>query len=569
MMSVLALLTPPETIEYLALIPGVIVSLVAFIVVLADTLHRPGTSRDYLAYVSAVGLALAVGSCWALWDDSLLRPVFHGMIYLDRFSLFFAGLCSASALLAVLLVPAYSRRVGMDRGEIYMLILFSTAGMIFMANAADMLTIFLGLEVMSIPIYCVAGYLRRDANSAEAAMKYFILGAFSTGLLLYGIALLYGLTGTTNLEVMGVVLGQLLADPAAAEASKWTIMVAVLLVLSGFGFKIAAVPFHLWTPDVYTGSPTPAVGFMSTAVKAGAFAGMIRVFLIAFWPPALVGGFYSWLGQGLYGYGWVDIFLFLSAASFVLGNLVAIVQDNVKRMLAYSSIAHAGYILIGFVAASSRPDFFLHLDTVLFYLLTYTFGTLGAFGVLAYLGRRGERVETYDDLAGLGFKYPLVGLVMGLFMLSSAGLPPTAGFIGKLYVFRAAVSVGLETGEFTFIGVTILAVIMSVAGIYYYLRVLVAMFMQTPQREVGADTHNGGRFALVVCALATLYFGIFPSLGVEWAREAVVDFRGAPSAVQVVQRQGAEELERLRLEGLAGEAGAGAAAPAEVEVQVP
>jgi NADH-quinone oxidoreductase subunit N len=535
--NALALLTPPQVAEYGALVPASIVAITALLVILVDVFHKVDTSRAYLAYISSVGVAVAILSCWMLWDGTLSEAAFHGMLYLDKFTLLFAVLGSLAAIVTMVTSPAYLRSHLMDRGEYYMLILFSLCGMIIIAGAADMLTFFVGFEVMSIPVYVIAGFLRKDSRSAEASMKYFILGAFSSALMLYGIALVYGLTGTTNLEFIGVHLSEILADPEAARASIGMMVVALLLVLSGFAFKIASVPFHIWTPDVYNGSPTPSVGFMATAVKAGAFAALIRVFIIAFDAPMLRGGFF--------GYGWVDVFLFIAAASMILGNLVAITQNNVKRMLAYSSIAHAGYILVGFVAASARPEFFLLNDAVLFYLITYTFGTLGAFGVLAWFGRRGESAETYDELGGLGFKYPVMGLFMGIFMFSSAGIPPTGGFVGKLYVFRAAVDAHAATGEFAFLGLTVLAVLTSVAGVYYYLRVLVHMYMKPQEREIRPVESGPAKYGIAVCAILTLYLGIFPGRALDLSREAIVDFQGAQPAVQQAIDEGQQQLEAL------------------------
>ncbi|QDG49197.1 NADH-quinone oxidoreductase subunit N [Persicimonas caeni] len=535
--NALALLTPPQIAEYDALVPAAIVAITALMVILVDVFHKVDTDRSYLATFSAIGLGVTILSCWMLWDNTLDTAAFSGMLYLDKYTLLFAVLGSAAGILSMLMSPAYLKSHLMDRGEYYMLILFSVSGMIIIAGAADLLTFFVGFEVMSIPIYCLAGFLRKDSRSAEAAMKYFILGAFSAALMLYGIALLYGLTGTTNLEYIGLHLTEILANEASAGASIGMVVLAVLLILSGFAFKVASVPFHVWTPDVYTGSPTPGVGFMATAIKAGAFAALVRVFTISFDATMLRGGFF--------GYGWVDVFLFIAAASVILGNLVAITQNNVKRMLAYSSIAHAGYILVGFVAASARPEFFLLNDAVIFYLITYSFGTLGAFGVLAWFGRRGESAETYDELNGLGFKYPMMGLCMGIFMFSSAGIPPTAGFVGKLYVFRAAVDVGAETGEFAFIGLAILAVLTSVAGVYYYLRVLVHMYMKKATREIRPVANNGAKWAIAICAVLTLYLGILPGQVLGWAREAIVDFQGAPASVQQVIELGEQELEAL------------------------
>ena len=567
----LALLTPPTGEEYMALIPGAIVSMLAMVIILVDSFHRPGSRRDYLAYFSAIGLGLAGLSVYALWDNSLSGATFSGMLYLDRFSLFFAALACLGGALACLQAPSYMRLVRMDRGEFYMLVLFSVAGAIFMASSADMLTLFISLEVMSIPVYCLAGYLRRDGRSAESAMKYFVLGAFSAGLMLYGMALLYGVTGTTNLEYIGRNLAILISDPAAAGASGNLITVSMLLIFSGFAFKIAAVPFHVWTPDVYTGSPSPAVGFMSTIVKAGALAAMLRVLLVAFEHPLLRGGFD--------GIGWLDVVFFCSAASMILGNVVAIMQHNVKRMLAYSSIAHAGYLLIGVAASSAAPEFFLHHDTVLFYLLTYSVGSLGAFGVLSVLGKNGRPVETYEDLSGLGLKYPVAGVLMGVFMFSNAGVPPLAGFVGKLYIFSSAVQVGNATDEFAFIGLAIVGVLSSVAGAYYYLRVLVAMYMRPAEQGARTELMMTGpaKLSLFVCALLTLLLGVLPGRALELAREGVVDFQGVGEQTRLIQLQGAVQLELMEqqqgevdlLVVPVPEEAAEPAAPAAVEVEPP
>ena len=530
--SLLALLTPPASVEYLAVIPGALAAFFACLVILFDVFHRSETSRDYLGYIAALGLGITALSCAYLWNHTSDQALFFGMLYLDRFSLLASAICSVSGLVAILLSPAYLRAHNMDRSEYYILILFAVSGMIFMTQSADLLSFFLGLEVMSIPIYALAGFLRKDKRSAEAGLKYFILGAFSTGLLLYGVAFIYGLTGTTNLEKIGEIL------PSVIESGQTgMVMMGVLLILSGFAFKIAAAPFHIWTPDVYTGSPTPVVGFMATGVKTAAFIALIRTFVIAFGSDELAGGFA--------GNGWLDALLVFAIASMVLGNFVAITQSNVKRMLAYSSIAHAGYLLLGLVSANSLPEFFLHNDAVIFYLATYTFGTLGAFGVLSYIGRKGRSAETYDDLNGIGLKYPFVGVVMAVFMFSSAGIPPTAGFLGKFYIFRTAVDVGSSTGEFAFIIGAIIGVLTSVAGVFYYLRVLVSMYMKPATGTLEVRPHTSATFALALCAILTLFFGIFPSTGIQLARESVVDFAGAPPAIRPVLKKGAIELERL------------------------
>jgi len=533
-LSMLALLTPPQAEEFVAVVPGAIVTLVAVAFILIDVFHRQGTKRDYLAYFSVIGLAIAAASSWYLWDSGLEQATFFGMLYFDQFALFFSTLVCVAAALAILCSPAVLQSHRMDRGEYYLLILFSVIGGIFMAAAADLLALFIALEIMSIPIYVVAGFLRKDKRGAEASMKYFILGSISAALMLYGIALIYGAAGTTNLEYIAQNLSYL---TDTGHDGYGLVMVGMLLVMSGFIFKVAGVPFHVWAADVYSGSPTPAVGYMASALKAVAFAGLLRVFIVAFPLEVLRGG--------LFGIGWIDVAYFVAFASMVLGNLVAVVQDNVKRMLAYSSIAHAGYILVGFVAANTHPNFYLHNDAILFYLVAYTFAVVGAFGVLAYFGRRGQAVETYEDLNELGLKNPMMGLVMGVFMFSAAGFPPTAGFLGKFYIFRSGVDVHMQTGETALLVLVIVGVLTSVVGAFYYLKVLVHMFMKKATREFEPLEHTGTRWAVVISAVMTLYIGIFPAQTIDVSRSAVMDMQGVTEDVQSVIDEGQQELDAI------------------------
>lgn len=533
--NVIAMLTPPQAAEFIAVVPLTIVTLVAVAFILIDMFHRQGTPRDYLAYFSVIGLTVTAGASWYLWDSGLERAAFFGMLYFDQFSLFFSALACIAAALAILCSPAVLQSNRMDRGEYYLLILFSVAGMIVMSAAADLLTLFIALELMSIPIYVVAGFLRKDVRGAEASMKYFILGSISAALMLYGIALIYGAAGTTNLEYIATNL-EYLTD--TAHGGYGLVMLGMILIMSGFIFKIAAVPFHSWAPDVYTGSPTPVVGFMAAAFKAITFAALLRVFLIAF--PAEI------LRGGLFGLGWIDIAFFAAFASMVLGNFVAVVQNNVKRMLAYSSIAHAGYLLVGFVAANSHPDFYLHNDAILFYLVTYTFAVVGAFGVLAYFGRRGQAVETFEDLGNLGLKHPFMGLVMGICMLSAAGFPPTAGFLGKFYIFRSGVDVYSQTSETAILVLVIVGVLTSVIGAYYYLKVLVYMFMKPAKREFVPLEHKGTRWAVAICAVMTMYIGILPATAIDISRDAIMDMRGATHSEVVQEVIDERQAERMQ-----------------------
>ena len=533
-LNIVALLTPPEGAEFIAVVPATIVTLVAVAFILIDIFHRQGSPRDYLAYFSVIGLGVAAASSWYLWDSGLERAAFFGMLYFDQFALFFSALACITAALAILCSPAVLQSNRMDRGEYYLLILFSVIGMIVMAAAADLLTLFIALELMSIPIYVVAGFLRKDSRGAEASMKYFILGSISAALMLYGIALIYGAAGTTNLEYIANNLTYL---TSTADGGYGLVMVGMVLIMSGFLFKVAAVPFHVWAPDVYTGAPTPAVGFMAAAFKAISFAALLRVFMVAFPAEILRGGFF--------GLGWIDIAFVAAMASMVLGNFVAVMQNNVKRMLAYSSIAHAGYVLVGLVAANVHDQFYLHNDAILFYLVTYTFAVVGAFGVLSYFGRRGQAVETYEDLGSLGLKHPFMGLVMGIFMLSAAGFPPTAGFLGKFYIFRSGVDVFAQTGETAMLVLVVVGVLTSVVGAYYYLKVLVHMFMKPAKREFEPLEHTGTRWSVAICAILTMYIGIFPAQTIDISRDAVMDMRGVSEEVEDVIETGQEQLEAL------------------------
>ena len=533
-LNMLALLTPPDGEEFVAVVPGTIVCLAAVIFILVDIFHRQGTKRDYLAYFATIGLGVGAASSWYLWESGLENAAFFGMLYFDQFALFFSALVCIAAALAIMCSPAVLQSHKMDRGEYYLLIMFSAVGGIFMAAAADLLTLFIALEIMSIPIYVVAGFLREDVRSAEASMKYFILGSISAALMLYGIALVYGAAGTTNLEYIANNLTYL---DSTGHDGYGLVMLGMVLIMSGFIFKVAGVPFHIWAADVYTGSPTPAVGYMAAALKAVAFAGLLRVFIIAF--PAEI------LRGGLFGIGWIDVAYFVAFASMVLGNLVAVVQDNVKRMLAYSSIAHAGYILVGFVAANAHPSFYLHNDAILFYLVAYTFAVIGAFGILAYFGKKGEAVETYDDLNELGLKNPLMGLMMGVFMFSAAGFPPTAGFLGKFYIFRSGVDVHMQTGEMAILVLVIVGVLTSVIGAFYYLKVLVHMFMKKAGRNFAPLEHKGTRLAVIICAVMTMYIGIFPAQTIDLSRSAVMNMSGVPASVQGTIDRGETKLETI------------------------
>jgi NADH-quinone oxidoreductase subunit N len=375
--------------------------------------------------------------------------------------------------------------------------MFSTFGAMMLAASGDVLTLFLGLETMSIGAYALTAFRRASPRSAEGGLKYFLLGAFAAALLMYGFALLYGVTGHTDLVGIG-------AGITSAEASGTNlpmILVAVVLILVGLAFKVSAVPFHMWTPDAYEGAPTPATTYMAVVVKAGAFAMMLRVLLTAFGDAQLT----SWSS------GWPPVLAAIAVATMTVANLIAGRQESVKRMLAYSSIAHAGYILVGVVATlRADPN---ATGSVLFYLLTYTVSTAGAFGALILCGHKGAEAVTYEDLAGIGRRHPAAALPFALFLMSLAGVPPTAGFFGKWFVFKAAIDGGMTW-------LTVIAFLNSVIGAYYYLRVLVYMYMREPAAGAPVATPMRSGYvtaALIVSAILVIALGLTPGRSLDVA----------------------------------------------------
>ena len=468
--------------------PELILSIAAMILILL-TVMTGQKGKGAIPYLSLAAIGCALIWCFRLWGES--AEAFHGMVVLDAYALFFKILFLIITGLTILMSIRYLKREGFDFGEYYILLLLATVGLMLMACAGDLIIIFLGLETFSLAIYVLAGFFRTQAKSVEASLKYFLLGAFSTGFLLYGIALIYGATGTTNLKGVYQCLAQKSALP-----DPLLLLIGMGLLIVGFGFKVASVPFHMWTPDVYEGAPTSVTAFMSVAAKAAGFAVFLRVFLYAL---ASVQA------------DWVWVLWVLAVLTMTLGNIVAIAQQNIKRMLAYSSIAHAGYILIGMVAGGD-----LGKASVLFYLLAYAFMNLGAFGVVILYGREGEENINIGDYSGMASKYPLLAAVMAVFMFSLAGIPPTGGFVGKFYIFSAAVKAG-------YIGLAIIGVLNSALSVYYYLRVTVMMYMRHPEKEMTAlELSPAMGIALLITALATLQIGITPSFYLNWAKESIL-----------------------------------------------
>jgi NADH-quinone oxidoreductase subunit N len=470
-------------IAWVALLPFLAVSVTALLTLLVD-LATEGPDREGLGWIGLVGLVVTAIISVALWNTH--ASTLSDAIIVDRYGLFFTLLFCVVAALTLLMSMSYLELTDIRTGDYYTLILLATTGMVLMASATDLIIIFLGLEVMSIAAYVLAGISRRELRSNEAALKYFLLGAFATGFLLFGIALLYGATGSTTLGAIAQRIG------AAGTVQPTLVTAGIALLLVGFAFKVAVVPFHLWAPDVYEGAPTAVTALMAVGVKAAGFAAFVRVFLHT-------------LGQ--LATDWRGVFWVLAVLTMTVGNVTALRQRNIKRMLAYSSIAHAGYLLVGMVAGGELGG-----SAVLFYLLAYAFMTLGAFGVVIAIGRRGQPNESIEDYAGVGFRSPFLGLAMAVFMLSLAGFPPLAGFIAKFYIFSAAVKAG-------YVWLVVIGVLNSVVSVYYYVSVLVQMYMLEGDLQVASPTSRPYLFAsLLVTVVGTVAVGVFPYSLWELAR---------------------------------------------------
>ena len=455
--------------------PALIVAISAIIVLLGE-LVTPAARKRWLGYVSILGLVVAAVAAIGLWGPSV--SAFRGMVIADNFGIFLSVVILIGAALSILLSMDFIHGHKIEQGEYYVLLLAAVSGMLIMATATDLIIVFLGLELLSLPLYILAAFQREKGPSLEAGMKYFLLGAFSSAFFLYGVALIYGATGTTQLESLAKFL-----KPSSAPND--LLLIGFGLLLAGFAFKVALVPFHWWTPDVYEGAPTAVTAFMSVGVKAAAFGAFFRAFLVAVPAPAI---------------DWRIALAVIAVLTMTLGNVAALLQSNIKRMLAYSSIAHAGYILIALVAAGSNGT-----TGALFYLLAYTVTNLGAFGAIIALsdGER-ERVNV-SDFAGAARKHPLVGAVMAICLLSLAGFPPFAGFIGKFLIFGAAVENGWAW-------LAVVGVLNSLISVYFYLRPVVQMYMKEPVE--GWDNVRVAPLvglALALAVLAVIALGLFPS----------------------------------------------------------
>ncbi|OGF53047.1 MAG: hypothetical protein A2Z21_00135 [Candidatus Fraserbacteria bacterium RBG_16_55_9] len=472
------------SLDLTALLPAIIVTGTALFVLLLDLFIR-SEQRQWLLWMSLMGI-VAAGVANGLIPVQG-APLLQGMMRFDEISKAFNFLFLLGCGLALMLSADYLVRQGIARGEYYALVLLSTLGAMLMASSADLLMIFLGLETLSIPLYILATFLRHQTNSQEAGLKYFLLGAFSSALFLYGIALVYGATGTTQLDTLFTILSE------SIEGEPLLLYAGVGLLLVGLAFKAAAVPFHTWAPDVYEGSPTSATAFMAVVAKAAAFAALLRVFAFAFLALSS---------------SWMFLMGILAVLTMVLGNVVAVVQLNLKRLLAYSSIAHAGYLLIAVASTQNAMLLGPATSSLLFYLLIYTFTTLGAFGVVILAESKGENLSL-TDLSGLATRHPWVAAAMAIFMISLAGLPPTAGFFAKFYVFSTAI----QAGE---LGLALLGVLTSVISVYYYLRVVYYIYMRPTAVERPVYLSPLTVLGIALAAIGVLALGIYPPLALSW-----------------------------------------------------
>jgi NADH-quinone oxidoreductase subunit N len=470
--------------------PELHLCIAGILIMILDPFLGP-TQKRWLGWLAAAGALLALLSVHVAYD--FRGPAYDNLISTDMFSVFVHAVVILAAVLAILGSLDYLEREGMQRGEYYALVLFATAGMGILAGANELVTAFIGLEMSSISTYILVGFRRRSATSNEASMKYFLLGSFATAFFLYGIAMVYGATGTTYVDKVQALLESAGTTPPLA-------ILGLGLIFVGLGFKVVIAPFQVYGPDVYQGAPTPVTALLSSAPKVATFALMLRVFYVSF---GMVSEFWFWAV-------WVSAVL-----TMFIGNLAALVQTNVKRMLAYSSIAHAGYILVAFAASTS-----LGVAAVLFYLAAYVLMKVGAFLIVTHLGQQGETRLAIQDYAGLGSKEPVLAACFSLFLLSLLGLPATAGFLGKFFAFQAALNAHSEHGT-AIVWLVVIAAINSVIGSYYYLRVLISMYFAEPAQDyVPTSVAPPLGFAIFVAAAGTLYLGLLPAQVLEFARTA-------------------------------------------------
>jgi NADH-quinone oxidoreductase subunit N len=492
--------------DYLLALPMLLLTLFAVGILLID-LILPREWKWVNAITALAGVAFASAGVWRTQSffnvhGLTVQTGFMGTLLVDRFALFFFYLFLAGTAVAILMSVSYLEIERENHGEYYALLLFSVVGMMCMAAGFDVVLIFIGLELMAISTYVLVGFLRRDQRSNEAALKYMLLGAFSSGIFAYGLSLLYGVTGSTNLALIGSKLQQIVvANPGRADA---VMVVGLLTTATGLLFKVAAIPFHQWAPDAYEGAPTSVTGFMSVSVKAAGWAMLLRVFGY----PLLYGGVVYPMGLFPLRPVYVPLLVFVSVATMTGANFAALTQNNLKRLLAYSSIAHVGYMMLGLIAGDTHNLNGDGIKGILVYLLVYTFMNLGAFAVITSLRHRDVIGDEIDDIAGLYSRAPLEAVLMLTFLLSLAGIPPLAGFWGKYFIFLSLI----ESGHYT---LAALAVLYSVFGLYYYLRIANAMFMRQPLVKERLRPSFAMGLALFVTSFATLAIGIFPNRMIE------------------------------------------------------
>jgi NADH-quinone oxidoreductase subunit N len=477
---------PPTAADYIRILPEIVLSVWGMIVMFVEPLLAEGRSRKGLGVFSAFGVIAAIGATAYQAQPQFTGFGFNHMLHVDHFSIFFHLIVLLVALATILMSLDYLPFQKIDHGEYYALILLGSVGMCLMSSAVELVLIFIALEISSISSYILAGFRRHAAESAESSLKYFLLGSFATAFFLYGVALLYGATGSTNVFDIAATLGNAVhIEPLA--------YVAVALIFTGLGFKVACAPFHVWTPDVYEGAPSPVVAFMSTAPKAAAFAVLIRLVIDTASPH------------------WFWVIWIAAVLSMCVGNLGAILQSNVKRMLAYSSIAHAGYLMVAFASASNRE---LGISAAMFYSAAYAAMNVGAFAIITQMAGSGERFSQIDDYSGLGKRSPFLAAALTFFLLSLIGIPITGGFFAKFYVFSAALRTHL-------IWLTIIGVANSGMGSYYYLRLIVRMYMFEPRTDAPAPrVRFGVGMAIAISLIVTLWLGVLPNAVLHYTQAA-------------------------------------------------
>lgn len=465
------------------IMPELLMTALALGVLLLDLFIK---KKEVIAVISLAAVALIGLSLFGSAGE-----VFGTMFIADGYSTFFKVIFFLNVILCILISIKYIAVEKINYGEYYSLMLFATLGMMIMASAGDLIVLYLGLELMALSTYVLAGFIKHDRKSNEAALKYLLLGAFSSVFLLYGISILYGLTGTTDIRTIAAVINE------RALADNMSLLLSVIFLIVAFGFKIAAAPFHMWAPDVYEGAPTSITAFMSVGPKAAGFAVLGRVFLVALASAKV---------------DWATMLIPVAILTMAVGNIVALSQTNIKRMLAYSSIAHAGYALLGIIAANNEG-----LASMMTYLMIYAFMNIGAFAVIIMLRSEGFKGDKISDFEGLAKTHPLAAMLMLIFMFSLTGIPPTAGFIGKLYIFMSAINAG-------YTWLVVVAVIFSAISAYFYLRIVIYMYMREPKTAVSLTTSFSNGVALAVTTAAVLVIGVLPATLIEISKAAIKGF---------------------------------------------